>query len=518
MGGLHWRGFDMRYAIVSDIHGNLPAWNTVLADISIRRVDRIICLGDVVGYGPEPAEVLKSVYERVHLMVLGNHDAVVAGRMSVEMFNDRARHMIEWTTGQLGAKACEFFSGLPLVLKGDNFRCVHGDFADPAMFDYITTPEEALKSFNAVSEQLLFCGHSHQTSLFVIGGSGVPHALSSQDFTLEEGKRYIVNVGSVGSPRDNDPRATYVIYDEEAKSVRYFRLPYDFEAFRAAVARKKLGPDEVPLLRKVQTDALVSVRESFDFSPASQNRVTGAVVENDVSMLLRKSNARWKRMTVASLLVGGVALVAAGVFATTAGPSSVAYPEKRLPPISVASSGAPDANLLPAISPLNAQGFSAPPFRVVLGDSRKQAVSAEDIGQSGRACVVLKSASQTAEVRFEVPDIEVGAGDKFEVFAKAKFSDDFQGSLSLSAWLVKGVGQEVAAESAVWMMKSFNDQVGLRDENLPETLRNLPNNEGWRIARGTTDSVPADGRLVRIELAGKFTGSVKIGGVALKRK
>ena len=151
----------MRYAIVSDIHGNLPAWNTVLSDLAVHKVDRIICLGDVVGYGPQPAETLKSVYERVHLMVLGNHDAVMAGRLDPDTFNDRAKGMIEWTAARLGSRARELFKSLPLVLVGKTFRCAHGDFADPAEFNYITTPEEPLASFNAVPEQLLFCGHSH---------------------------------------------------------------------------------------------------------------------------------------------------------------------------------------------------------------------------------------------------------------------------------------------------------------------------------------------------------------------
>ena len=86
----------MRYAFVSDVHGNLQAWNTVLADLSVHRVDRIVCLGDVVGYGPEPAECLRSVHARCHAILLGNHDAVVGGRMSASHFNDRARRAIEW--------------------------------------------------------------------------------------------------------------------------------------------------------------------------------------------------------------------------------------------------------------------------------------------------------------------------------------------------------------------------------------------------------------------------------------
>ena len=140
----------MRYAFVSDIHGNLPAWNTVLADLAVHRVDRIVCLGDVVGYGPQPAECLRGVYAHAHQMVLGNHDAVVAGKMSAGSFNDRAQRMIEWTGTRLGENARALFARLPLVLKGPGFRCVHGDFTDPAVFIYVRTEDDARANFAAV--------------------------------------------------------------------------------------------------------------------------------------------------------------------------------------------------------------------------------------------------------------------------------------------------------------------------------------------------------------------------------
>ena len=240
----------MRYAFVSDIHGNLPAWNTVLQDMAAHRIDRIVCLGDVVGYGPQPAECLSSVYSRVHAMVLGNHDAVVGGRMSASHFNDRAQRMIEWTGTRLGENARALFARLPLVLKGPGFRCVHGDFTDPAVFNYVRTADDARANFAAVPEQLLFCGHTHEAAVVLVGGSGNVYKIEPQDFELEEGKRYLVNVGSVGSARDGDPRASYVIYDEERRGVYFHRVPFDFAAFRSAVAAAPgLDPDLVPFLR-----------------------------------------------------------------------------------------------------------------------------------------------------------------------------------------------------------------------------------------------------------------------------
>ncbi len=507
----------MRYAIVSDIHGNLPAWNTVLSDLAVHKVDRIICLGDVVGYGPQPAETLKSVYERVHLMVLGNHDAVMAGRLDPDTFNDRAKGMIEWTAARLGSRARELFKSLPLVLVGKTFRCAHGDFADPAEFNYITTPEEALASFNAVPEQLLFCGHSHLAELYVIGRSGTPHQIEPQDFAAEEGKRYIVNVGSVGFPRGGDPRASYVVFDDVAGSVRFFRVSYDFEAFRAAASRNGLGPEQVPQLRDPRTAGLEPAREALDFSPAAGKRATGAVVEQDVSKLIRKSTARWKRIAAAAVLFGLVAGGAGVSYALLGARQAAAFPPERAPAVKLNAWTWSDGSCLPPLAPTQIDGFSATPFRVVLGNVRKQKVSSEPIPLAKRSCVVIASQDESAEVAFEAQPIECAPGDKMEVVAKVAFSQDFKGAVALVVRLLREDGGKFIP-GAVLMTKNFNDQVGLKDENLPMAVRGLPNSEGWWIARGTTDPAPDNTRLVHVEITGKFTGEVRVGGLAVRQK
>ena len=299
----------MRYAFVSDIHGNLTAWNTVLQDMAVHRIDRIVCLGDTVGYGPQPAECLQSVYARVHAMVLGNHDAVVGGRMSSSHFNDRARRAIEWTQARLGEPARRLFADLPMVLKGRGFRCAHGDFTDPAQFRYVFTPEDAAANFAAVPEPLLFVGHSHEACFFVTGESGAVYKLAPEDFALEDGKRYIVNVGSVGSPRDGDLRACYVIYDEEKKSVWFHRVAFDVDAVRAAVrAADGLDPDDVQILRFAASRERATVREAPDFSPADNERASGSAAAGDVERRLALSNARLRRGN--RMLVAGCAALA----------------------------------------------------------------------------------------------------------------------------------------------------------------------------------------------------------------
>ena len=143
--------------------------------------------------------------------------------------------MIAWTQTRLGDNARDLFAKLPLVLRGPGFRCTHGDFADPAVFNYVRTEEDARANFAAVPEQLLFCGRTHEAAVFLTGESGNVYKIEPQDFELEEGKRYLVNVGSVGSARDGDPRASYVIYDMDQRIVRFRRLEYDVAAAQARI-------------------------------------------------------------------------------------------------------------------------------------------------------------------------------------------------------------------------------------------------------------------------------------------
>lgn len=230
----------MRYAIISDIHANRQALKAVLTDIRGIGADRIIALGDLVGYGPSPAEVLEQAYSAVNFFVLGNHDAVVSGQLSAEYFNDRARQVIDWTRSVLDRKAAEFFQAQPLLLHGEGCRFTHGDFIDPGRFDYIIEPDEALANFQATQEPVLFAGHSHMPGIYVIGSSGQAHWLKPQDFEVEPEKRYIVNVGSVGQPRDDDIRASYCLFDPAKGEILFRKVPFDLDAYREDLRRTKV--------------------------------------------------------------------------------------------------------------------------------------------------------------------------------------------------------------------------------------------------------------------------------------
>ena len=214
----------MLYAIVSDIHSNLRAWYSVLADIEEHRPDSILCLGDVVGYGPMPAEVLESVCEHVDELVIGNHDAVVAGRCSADSFHDSARRVIDWTRDQLSDDVIDFFAGLPAELDGDGFTVAHAELGNPERFDYIDDEEMARETLNACNSHVIFVGHTHHAGIFAWDMEQDDVTLHDPtDFAALPDMRYIVNVGSVGDPRTDDLRASYGmnLTDEKIHSTWY---------------------------------------------------------------------------------------------------------------------------------------------------------------------------------------------------------------------------------------------------------------------------------------------------------
>jgi predicted phosphodiesterase len=276
----------MRFAIVSDIHANMQAWTAVLRDISSNRVDGIICLGDVVGYGPNPLEALQSVQRHVDTLLLGNHDAALCGKLDPVLFNSRARAALDWTRTTLAEQANEFLAASPLVHVGYGFRCTHGEFSSPAAFRYIITAAEALPSWQATSEPLLFVGHTHLPGIFIIGASGTPNLIPPQDFMLETGKRYLINVGSVGFPRDNDPRACYVIYDTTEQSILWRRIPFDIAAYRQALVAAGLPPTSGSFRDHDPLATRSPIHTQLDFQPAARPGLASRA-----ALLMAKMNA-----------------------------------------------------------------------------------------------------------------------------------------------------------------------------------------------------------------------------------
>jgi putative phosphoesterase len=200
----------VKIGIISDIHANLEALEVALRRLDSEKVDRIYCLGDIVGYGANPNECVEKVRALCHATVMGNHDDALIGRTSAHYFNSYARAALDWTARVITDENLAFLKSLPLTRQEDGLFLVHATPYDPAAWNYILHPEEAEVHFGALSpKNVAFIGHSHVPVRFDDGAG-----------------RSIVNVGSVGQPRDRDPRACCAVYDTESGTLQWLREVY----------------------------------------------------------------------------------------------------------------------------------------------------------------------------------------------------------------------------------------------------------------------------------------------------
>ena len=222
----------MRYAIIGDIHANLTAFSAVLDDIERQGgAVKIWCLGDIVGYGPDPGECLGLLRQTNHVCVAGNHDWAAIGRIDTAYFNPDAAAACHWTARQLSSEDTEYLGSLPLVIEEDDFTLVHGSPREP-IWEYLISTGLAKENFNYFKTPFCLVAHSHVPLVFRFSESGdcaASQFLTNIKLTLGR-NRLIINAGGVGQPRDGDPRASYAIYDSETRQVRLQRIPYDIRA------------------------------------------------------------------------------------------------------------------------------------------------------------------------------------------------------------------------------------------------------------------------------------------------
>ena len=232
----------MRYAIIADIHSNLAAFLAVLVDIERRgEVDEVWCLGDIVGYGPDPHECVELLRQTNHICVVGNHDLAAIGKIDTSEFNPDAVAACQWTARQLTPRDIAYLKGLPLVIEKDDFTLVHGSPREP-IWEYILSISGARENFAYFKSKFCLVGHSHVPLVFSYGETGsCSFNQFSTDSELVLGKdRLIINPGAVGQPRDGDPRASYAIYDSETRQVKLYRVPYDIGATQAKMVEQRL--------------------------------------------------------------------------------------------------------------------------------------------------------------------------------------------------------------------------------------------------------------------------------------
>ncbi|HEK86305.1 MAG: metallophosphoesterase family protein [Candidatus Saccharicenans sp.] len=235
----------MRYLVFSDIHGNLEALEAVLQEVKKKKIDYYLFLGDLVGYGASPNEVIQKILSLKHLFIVrGNHDKAACGLDSIQTFNPIAAAGIEWTRTALNKKYIKYLSTLPKspLTVHQKLTICHG-----APFDedyYIFGEFDAAEALGYFETPLCFFGHTHFPFVYVEKEETVEGTFIQEnpfEIRIEKGARYLINPGSVGQPRDRDPRAAYAIYDDRTQRIKFYRVEYDIES-----ARKKILESGLP--------------------------------------------------------------------------------------------------------------------------------------------------------------------------------------------------------------------------------------------------------------------------------
>lgn len=236
----------MRYLLISDIHANLAAFEAVLADAK-DNYDKVWCLGDVVGYGPDPNECVALIQSLDHVCLAGNHDWAVLDKLDVSDFNDEAYFAVMWTRQRLNEAAYAYLDARPIgLVEEEHFTLVHASPRHP-IWEYILSPRIAQPNFQHFDTQFCFVGHTHHPVIFE--ESSDPNALcaayepefNAGPWDLPTDARLIVNPGSVGQPRDGDARAAYAIVDIEARTFEYRRVGYP-----VSVTQEKMKSEDFP--------------------------------------------------------------------------------------------------------------------------------------------------------------------------------------------------------------------------------------------------------------------------------
>ena len=223
----------MKYAIIADIHGNWEALQVVLEDIRTQNVTHTVCLGDVVGYNANPKECLDVIRNLNIPVVKGNHDEYCSTDNALDGFNPHAAEAVHWTRNQLTADDKQWLRDLKYSRMAANFTMVHATLDAPDRWGYVFDKLAAAASFPYQNTQMCFFGHTHVPVAFM--RDTVVRGGTYSKFKVDSSKKYFINVGAVGQPRDNNPKCAYVIYDMDAQTIELRRLDYDIETAQAKI-------------------------------------------------------------------------------------------------------------------------------------------------------------------------------------------------------------------------------------------------------------------------------------------
>jgi predicted phosphodiesterase len=236
----------MKFAIIADIHANLEALNVVLADTKEQKCTHYACVGDVVGYGANPRECLEIVRTMGMPCVKGNHDEYCSSEEQLDGFNPHAAEAVNWTRLQLNKDERQWLRDLKYFRMVTSFSMVHATLDGPQRWGYVFDKLQAAASFPYQNTAVCFFGHTHVPVAFVrdtgTGGQMVVRGGTYSKFKVDQGKKYFVNVGSVGQPRDNIPKAAYVVYDMDEGTIELRRLDYDIAGAQKKILDAGLPP------------------------------------------------------------------------------------------------------------------------------------------------------------------------------------------------------------------------------------------------------------------------------------
>lgn len=233
----------MKFLILSDIHSNFDALKSVLDFVKKNYQNdfpEFICLGDVVGYGAEPNECLDTVFSLTERILLGNHECGVLGKTNIGFFNYSAKESILWTKKVIKKEYFEKLKKLNYTFSLEEFKFSHSTFQNPSYWNYITSIYEAEDEFDYQDFKILFIGHTHIPVVYEKNEDNVK-IIQPKDLKIEKKSRYIINVGSVGQPRDGDSRSSFVLFDTENMVVKFHRVEYDIKS-----AMKKINDRKLP--------------------------------------------------------------------------------------------------------------------------------------------------------------------------------------------------------------------------------------------------------------------------------
>ncbi|MBU2590681.1 MAG: metallophosphoesterase family protein [Nitrospinota bacterium] len=232
----------MKYAIFSDIHSNLEAFQAALDSMDREGTEKRIFLGDIVGYGANPNECIELLKNNSDLVLAGNHDYGLIGKTGLDRFNRYAKEALLWTKEVISEDNIDYLESLPIREEFDSMTLVHSSPKEPERWHYITNPAEATEQFPAFNTQVCFIGHSHHPIIIEMTQAGEISGGLESEMQIKSGHCYIINAGSIGQPRDGNPDAAYCLYDSEQGLAKIIRVPYNIKGQQAKM--KKAGLPE----------------------------------------------------------------------------------------------------------------------------------------------------------------------------------------------------------------------------------------------------------------------------------